>query len=173
MRVEVSDRTYIVSFRNRSEKIIHDAAPPSFEAWYKRKPIPADVPANDVFRVLPVELRDLIRRHTKLRVPKRISLATTVCTITDKATGNELARGHSYYSKSEVQAKKPFNKMAAKARSLMRALGQDISHRTGDIFTEAERAEFWRAFEHLAARRQSQVAATNQAAGSPSVSPLP
>lgn len=133
MKVPIGSKTYHVRFRNKSEKVTHDPTPQ---------------------RVVEVLKDPSLRRYLRLRRPTHISTITTECDIVDaSAPDTVIASGQSFYSRTENPFTHPFDQLRARVLSLQRALGQNISHRCGDIFSQQERDEFWKAFQAFVAKR--------------------
>lgn len=156
MKVVVDGHEYRVTFANISEKLIHGPDGP--------KPFKLAIPGR-----IKALLKDQDnRRYLRIRPQTAASVVTSTCTIWDfdseAAIRTFVATGQSFYSQSELAAGKPFDRWAAKARSLKRALGQEIHHRTGRSFSQEERHAFWQAFTYLVERRQTQVTQTTRLA---------
>lgn len=133
MQVTIGSTLYHVSFRNVSEKVVHDAMPASLRDALLQEGILETVLLPPHNR-LHYRLRKAHRQYLRLKPPSRISTTTTHCSIA-AADGTEIATGSAYFSKSEPA----FNRAKARNKALGRALRE---------FPTSFRDAFHRAYEH-------------------------
>lgn len=160
MKVEIGTRTYHARFKNASQRLVHQGGR---VVPLTRHNKPLDLLPPDLLELLQaydggIDTPERWRRFLAVKTPQAVSVITTRCEIIDAASGVLAAWGESYYSQSELAAKRPFVKKAARHKSLRRALGEDIRHRFGQIWTERERAAFWDAFDALHLPRTIKIA---------------
>lgn len=164
MKIILDNLTYHVSFRNRSEKIVHDQMPVAlfdplasllFERVVPKPPKPGAEAWASLEKPVEWRMKKAYRPFLKLKPTKRISTTTTTCTISDE-TGSTLAVGKAYYSASEDY----FDRMKARRKALGRALHE---------FDRARRTRFLAAYEAQFAERQAKaVRSREQATATPS-----
>jgi hypothetical protein len=157
MKITLDGHTYHVSFRNLSEKIVHDQMPDAlleqlipilFEA-VQIQPAKPPKPGQPSSTKIALRMKKPYRPFLKLKPAKRISTTTTTCTISD-ADGITLATGRAYFSISEMMPPlgHGFDRMKARRKALGRALHE---------FDRARRTAFLAAYEAQFAERQAKA----------------
>lgn len=149
MKIQVDGTTYHVTFRNVSEKVVHDAMPPGLTSHLAASGVLEVVPdSNHPKSNFHFRLKASYRTFLKLKPPKRISTTTTICAIaTDQ--GAVLTTGKAFCSSIEPV----FDRGKARRKALGRAVRE--------LFTSTDREKFLTAYATELHARQLKARRSN------------